>query len=351
MVWPGTGDHCGRVIVGHQDRAALEELYTLIRVYLHAAETDVGSLQSVLELLCRIARNQEDVLPLALLPVWSYAAVGGRDRRRVVAVAAAWRCLHLAGKLLNDVANSRCCVLLPAKPPADLINAGVSLIFLAQSILSQATAGGIPPTVTLTLHEEFSLTGLRAVSGQHLKMCPDTNDPWTHYQTVVSLRSGGPFALAMRAGALLRQGELDTGEGMTTVSPAEIQSLADYGHHLGLMLQLADDFNGVWRPQGQSDLLSGKPNWPLLYAERLADARQRDNLSAMLRGITDDPTIEAAAKALLVELNVPLAMAVTSEEHRCRAEAALGVFNESPARQALIALLRRASLVPQETIP
>jgi len=166
--------------------------------------------------------------------------------------------LHLAGKLLNDVADSRCCVLLPGKSSADLLNAGVSLIFLVQSVLSQATAGGISPAVALMLHREFSRIGLRVASGQHLQLCRDGNRSWAYYQTVVGLRSGDPFALATRAGALLRQGELGIGGGSAVVSPAQIQSLADYGYHLGLMLQLADDLNGVWRSEGQSDLASGK---------------------------------------------------------------------------------------------
>lgn len=348
MVRTAAGGHCVRVIDCHQERTALEGLYTLIRACLYAAEPDDSSLKSTLELLCRVARDQDNALPLALLPVWSYAAVGGRDQQRVAAVAAAWRCLLLAGKLLNDVANSRCCVLLAGKSSADLLNAGVSLIFLAQSVLSQATASDVPPTVALTLHDEFSRVGLRAAFGQHPKLCGDRNESWAYYQTVVGLRSGDPFALATRAGALLRQGELDIGGGSAAVLPAQTQFLTDYGYHLGLMLQLADDLNGVWRSKGPGDLASGKLSWPLLYAERLADERQRTRLSALLQNVDDDPVAEMEAKALMVELDVPLAMAVASEDHRCLAEAALDPLGESAARRALIALVRRVSLVPQK---
>ena len=342
-----TGAHCSLVTASCQTRAALDALYNLLLGWLRAVELK-GELGITLERLCRTARAQDDALPLALLPVWSYAAVGGRDPQQAVGIAAAWRSLHLAGKLLNDAGNGRPSTLLPNERPPGVLNAGVSLIFLAQAILAEATASDVPPPVALTLQAEFARAGLQAATAQHTRLRGDAGRSWADYQALVARRSGSPFALAMRAGALLQQcGRPDEG-GRARGAPAHIQALADYGHHLGLMLQLADDFNGVWRPRGRGDLATGRPTWPLLYAEALADADQRARLWTLMRRAPDDPAAEAAARALLVQLDVPLAMILAAEEQRHLAEAALKPLDDSEARRTLVALARRVTLAPEE---
>jgi geranylgeranyl pyrophosphate synthase len=342
------------VIAPQQTRSALDALYDLILTHLFAIESK-GELRATLEQLCRTARIQDDALPLALLPVWSYAAVGGRDWQQVTRIAAAWRALHLAGKLLNDAAGGRLSALLPGEPVTSLLNAGVSLVFLAQVILvaespqpGEASPGRIPPDVALMLQVEFAHAGLQAAAGQHTRLKRGAEWSWADYQAVVARRSGGPFALATRAGALLMQGEPVDEGGRPGVSPAHVRALTDYGHHLGSILQLADDFNGIWRPRGRSDLASGKRTWPLLYAETLADADQRARLAALVRRAPDDPAAEEAARLLLVRLDVPLAMVLAAEKQYRLAEAALEPLADSEARQALVGLARRVTLAPQE---
>ncbi|MCL7453316.1 MAG: polyprenyl synthetase family protein [Anaerolineae bacterium] len=347
------------MIAPQQTRSALDALYDLILTRLFTIESK-GELPATLEQLCCAARTQDDALPLALLPVWSYAAVGGHDWQQAVGVAAAWRALHLAGKLLNDAADGRPSALLPDEPVTSLLNAGVSLVFLAQAILvvespepGETSPGCIPPDVALVLQAEFAHAGLRAAAGQHTRLKSGAKWSLADYQAAVARRSGGPFALATRAGALLMQGELAGAGERRGVWPAQVQALTDYGHHLGSMLQLADDFNGIWRPRGRSDLASGKRTWPLLYAEALAARRadQRARLVALVRRAPDDPAAEEAARSLLVRLDVPLAMILAAEEKRRLAEAALERLADSEARQALVGLVRRIALAPQEMQP
>lgn len=343
-----TRAHSSLVTALCQTHAALDALYNLLLARLRAVEPR-SELGVTLERLCRTARAQDDALPLALLPVWSCAAAGGHEPQRALGIAAAWRSLHLAGKLLNDAGNDCPSALLPNERPPGMLNVGVGLIFLAQATLAEATARDIPPSVALTLQAEFARAGLQAAAAQHTRLRGDADRSWANYQAIVARRSGGPFSLAMRAGALLQQGERTDEGGMTRGALATVQALADYGHHLGLMLQLADDFNGVWRPRGRSDLATGRPTWPLLYAEALADAHQRARLSALVRRAPGDPAAEAAARALLVQLDVPLAMVLATEEQRSLAEAALEPLGDSEARRTLVALVRRATLAPEET--
>lgn len=330
-----------------QAGASLDELFDLIVTHLRAAGLE-GQLGPMLERLCRAARAQDEALPLALLAVWSYGAAGGRQEERALPVAAAWRCLHAAGKLLNDAAGHRSSSLLPGESVQSLLNTGVSLIFLSQAILSQATASGIPHALALELQAAFARAGLRAAAGQQERLRRGEDLSWNDYHAVTVMRSGCPLALATRAGALLRWGERPDRDGVKGMMPDYVEGLAEYGHHLGMMLQLADDWNGTWRPTGKSDLALGKRAWPLLYGEMLGNAEQRARLLALAPRAAEDPGVESAVRALLVELDVPLAMVLAAEEHRRQAEAALEPLADSTARRALAALVRRANLAPQD---
>jgi hypothetical protein len=341
------GGRCVPVIAYPQAGASLDRLYDLVFTHLRAAELE-GQLEPVLERLCRVARAQDDALPLALLSTWSYGAASGRQGERALPVAAAWRCLHVAGKLLNDAAGHRSSSLLPGEPVQSLLNTGVSLIFLSQAILSQAAACGIPDKLALELQAAFARAGLRAAAGQHERLGQSRPLSWKEYQAVTAMRSGCPLALATRAGALLCWGESRDRDDVKGTVPVYVEALTAYGHHLGMMLQLADDWNGTWNPGGKSDLALGKRTWPLLYGEELSSAEQRGRLLALAPRAAEDPAAESAVRALLVEVDVPLAMALAAEEHRCQAEAALEALADSTARRALVTLVRRASLAPQD---
>jgi geranylgeranyl pyrophosphate synthase len=330
-----------------QAGTSLDELFDLIRAHLRAAELE-GRLESILERLCRVARAQDEAFPLAFLAVWSYSAAGGCRGERALPVAAAWRCLHTAGKLLNDAVVYRSSSLLPDEAAHSVLNAGVSLIFLSQAILSQATTDGISDVAAQALQAAFAHAGLYAAAGQQERLGREETLSWQDYQAVSAMRSGSALALATRAGALLCWGECLDQDGTKEAMPAYIKALAEYGHHLGMMLQLADDLHGIWRPDGRSDLALGRRTWPLLYGERLATPEQRAHLLALAPHASEDPAVESALRDLLVELDVPLAMVLASDEHRRSAEAALEPLADSMARRALVMLVQRANLAPQD---
>ncbi len=329
---------------------ALDALYDHILTGLESAQIE-PDLRAALGRLSCAARSRDDALPVGLLPVWSYLAAGGCVWTRAVGVAAAWRCLHLAGTLLNSAATSRPSALLPDEPLARIQNAGVGLIFLSQALLAELVSNGVAPRVAVAMQGEFARTGLQAAAGQHVRLQRRTEESWADYQAMVSARSGGTFGLAARAGALVRWSECAGPGEVAGAAPGYIEALSEFGYRMGLMLQLADDFNGVWRSDGRSDLAAGKRSWPLVYAELMADAERLSQLRALVKCAGDDPAAEEKARTLLAQIDVPLAMVLAAEEHRRRAEAALGRLEDSPARRALVALVRRVSLAPREEAP
>lgn len=297
-----------------------------------------GELATALRRLFRTARAQDEALPLACLPVWGYQAAGGQTSQQVTKVAAAWRTLHLAGKVLHDAGTQSSSYLLPDESAGGLLNAGVHLIFLSQAILA-VSARDLPAAVTVTLQAAFAHAGLQACAGQHRRLREGVTLTFAEYEAVVVQRSGSPFALAARAGAIAAQAD-----------PACTQALAGYGYHLGMMMQLADDFNGVWRPTGAGDLASGKRGWPLYYAEVAAAPRERACLSTLATRAAADPEAEATLRVRLAELDVPLAMVAAAETHRQQAEEALAALDDAPARRALAQLAQRVSLAPSPAL-
>lgn len=295
---------------------------------------------TALRQLCSKAQQQDALFPLSCLPLWSYLAAGGYNPMQAVPLAAAWRCLHLAGKLLNDAAKQSPNPYLPSASSAELVNVGTSLTFLGQAILTETADREIPSALVLQFQSDFAYTVLDAAAGQHVQL--GKKDEWSmaEYEAVVVRRSGKPFALALQIGARLWlnvQGSENALSG---------QALADYGYHLGMIIQLSDDFNGVWQPAGRSDLAAKRWTWPLLYAQTLADEACWARLRRLLENAPEDTEAEAEARALMVQLEVPLAMMMASEKHRQAAEQSLASLGASAGRNRLVEMVRRASLAP-----
>ena len=317
----------------------LDKIYQRILTQLQQTITTQNTLYPILTQLCIKAQLQDKAVPLACLPIWGYLAVGGEEPTQAVPVAAAWRCLHLAGKLLNDVAKHASDPYLPLVSPAERLNAGVALTFLAQLILTDGSKCEIPDTLVLKFHADFAHTGLQAAAGQQFQL--EKNDEWSleKYETVVAQRSGMPFALALRTGA-----QLATKHANDT---PHVQALADCGYQLGMMIQLADDFNGVWSPVGCSDLVVKSYSWPLLYAQTLADEACVQELQMLLKNAPEDPRAESQVREIMTTLGVPVVLVMESEKHRQLAEAALFSLPDSSARHLLLEMVQRLCLLPQ----
>ena len=324
-----------------QTETVLDTIYQRILAELQQTIASQNSLYTALTQLCVKAQQQDQTIALSCLPIWSYLAAGGEQPFSAVPLAAAWRCWHLAGKLLNNVAKQSPNPYLPAATPAELLNASTALLLLGQTVLANAAGCEMTAAQALQFQRDFAQTGLHTAVGQHLQLGQNENISLAAYETIVAQRSGGPFALALRIGAQLGLGEVGVSE------QNRVQSLADYGYHLGMMIQLADDFNGVWRPVGRSDLAAGRRTWPLCYAEIFAGTVDYSQLQQLIKVASADPQAEAQARDLMVQLGVPFALAMASEKHRYLAENALASLPESQARYLLTKVVQRVCLVPK----
>jgi geranylgeranyl diphosphate synthase, type I len=265
---------------------------------------------------------------ISTLPVLTCQACGG-TREQAEPVGEAWQAVRLAVKLFDDVEDG------DADDPALATNAAISLLVAAQLLLAELPERGLPPESASYLERSLKAALLAAAAGQHRDLLAArsragemTPDVWLQ---VAAAKSGQPLSWAAAAGAVV-----------AGASSAAQRSWSAYGQHLGVLLQIADDFGGVWGSTRQSDLARGMPGLPICYARFVMDGSQQTQLDRLLaRAATGDRAAEAEAGNLITAAGAQSYTLVAAD---VQYQAAKGALRQAGAEatvagQALVALL------------
>jgi geranylgeranyl pyrophosphate synthase len=262
---------------------------------------------------------------LATLPAVVCIACGG-DLCQAVPVCAAWRLFRLAAKLFDDVEDGDV-----RHGKAEQVNVAVGLVFIGQLALSTLAERDVPTDRVSLLVHRLSIAGLLACGGQHTDLTADILDPDGWLQSARA-KSGIPLGWGAWAGALV------AGVGRGTAD-----SYREYGCNLGVLLQVADDYNGVWHPDAASDLATGRPTLSVSYALSVASAQQRHQLQKLLGAAQEgEAEAEGRARDMLVALGAQAYLLVVGRLYRNRAAEALRRTSEDgPAKRQLLRALDR----------
>ncbi len=257
---------------------------------------------------------------LSVLPLLTCEAVGGGSHQ-AIPVVAAWQLLRLSAKLLDDVVDGE-----SEYPPPEAIDLAAGLLFLAPLVLEELKSLGVSAGRIECLIRSLHQTGLWACVGQHSEFTSHNIDP-DGWIIAARAKSGNPCAWAAWAGAM--------------VAGVDKQALADshkFGLHLGILLQVADDFNGIWRPSKFSDLRGGQLNLAVCYARLVAKGEQKGCLETLLKNaIGGDDTAESEIRQFLTGIGSQAYLLVVGDEQRQQALSALQ-RNDRPY-PALVSLL------------
>ncbi|WP_346290431.1 polyprenyl synthetase family protein [Sphaerothrix gracilis] len=257
---------------------------------------------------------------LSILPLASCAAVGG-DPQTAIPVAAAWEVLNLAMRILDDLQDQdRQSGLWAEVGAARAFNLSAGLYALCNQLLAQAPwSDACHRKITQT----FAQTGLRLLSGQERDLqgsAPTFEDYWQ----IMQAKNAAAFAMVCEAGALCG-----------TEQPDYFKACRQFGYHLGMVLQLFDDLQGMWEPIGIGDLAMGKMTFPLLYGLCLEHPAQ-----AELQRIWASSNLQAQRDriiSLLDQLQTREFMVWTALQEQQQAVEALAACPGEEGKMALVA--------------
>jgi geranylgeranyl diphosphate synthase type I len=268
---------------------------------------------------------------LISMPALCCAAVGG-DQQDAEIVAAAWALLYTALHLLDSVEDADACDEPWAQAGTGAaINLSTGLIASAGSMLCELEQHGMRPDTAQDIRRNFFQTLLHMTGGQHTDLTlpePTLAQCWQ----IAASKSGAWFALGCYAGARV-----------VTDDTLRLERFRQFGQHLGILVQIGDDLDGLWpEPSARSDLVNW-PRWtlPVAYAMTVIDAAERALLRDCLCAASTDSAAEAEARSITIKAGAVLYLAVEAHQHYEAAHRALlDATFPSTMRDALLTLLR-----------
>ncbi len=212
---------------------------------------------------------QEPVVYFEFLPAFISQALSPQCIDRTIPITAAWQFIRLAAKLYDDVEDGTIRDGLP-----ETINLATGCLFAAQSALARLEEMAIRRRTVSLMISRFARACLDtcagqqadlSASGENLSLDPDG---WLKN---ASLKSGALFAWAAWAGAAVSCDD-------ESIAP----QFEEFGRHLGILVQIADDYNDLWGEMVSTDLAHEKSGLPLCYARLVARAVERETLERCL---------------------------------------------------------------------
>ncbi len=273
--------------------------------------TGTVSASGILENLEAWLGREAGIPTIGNLPALAYLAAGG-DGRAVMPVVAAWQAVHLALKLFDDVEDGDA-----GDHPSEAINTGTGLLMAAQVALEQLAAYGVSLGAARSVRLAFGRAVLRACVGQQSDLVagrdPGASTDPDGWLEIAGSKSGELLGWAAWAGALVGTSDERTAS-----------CYHEYGYHLGVLLQVADDFNDVWRADGSSDLARGRLTLPVCYALHVATDEGRAFLTDLLeRAAVGDGPADAEARQMLIDLGAQTYLLAVARVQYQQAAAAL----------------------------
>ncbi len=206
------------------------------------------------------------LIPEAILPLASCKAVGGQAKDAVY-VAAALTAAATSLRILDDLEDQdRPERLWKQVGPARTWNYASAIESLSFIILSQSP---LAPETFHQINGTFADTFLHITYGQDRDLSGNPQTTEDYWLTMEQKIAWG-YAAGCAAGAIVGTDRKDL-----------IEACGDFGFHLGLTIQLVNDMESIWHPDGVTDLMQGKITLPLIYGLTENHAN-RDELAALV---------------------------------------------------------------------
>jgi len=193
---------------------------------------------------------EEELISETLLPLASCQAVNGNPQK-ATPVAAALLTLGICLRILDELEDQdRSGQLWEQVGSARAWNYASAIHILSFEILSRAPLNS---KIFHKINQCYIDTFLCVAAGQDRDLIGLTKTVEDYWKTV-EMKSAGFVATACATGAMVG-----------TDNPELVQACGVFGHHLGTALQILNDMESIWQPNGITDLQQNKVTLPLLY--------------------------------------------------------------------------------------
>ncbi len=209
---------------------------------------------------------EQPMVPEAILPLAACQAVNGQAEDAVY-VAAALVNTVASMRLLDDLEDqNRPGQLWEQVGPPRAWNYAAAAQFLSFEILNRAP---LNPAIIHRISQVLGQAVLRIGAGQDRELSGLTGSI-EEYWVTMEMRSGHAYAAACVSGAMVGTEDLTL-----------IEACSTFGYHLGLAMQIFNDMESIWQPDGKSDLEQTKITLPVLYGLHI-DHAERDELKSLV---------------------------------------------------------------------
>jgi geranylgeranyl pyrophosphate synthase len=181
--------------------------------------------------------------------------------------------------------------------------------------------------------QDFYCSLLKMCSGQHRDLMqpnPTLKQCWE----VASAKSGTFFSLACRAGARL-----------ATQDHARLEGFSQYGHHLGVMVQILDDLEEIQSLQ-KAETLESAPDYgrslAVVFALEVYPPKTGGRLKKCLQSAHRNASSSREAYFLIEQCGAGLYLTTELERYHTQALTCLEqAASSSTAREALAAMIHK----------
>ncbi len=270
---------------------------------------------------------------MALLPGLCCLAAGG-EASWADHVAAAWMLFYAAADIMDSLQDQDD----PANWWADLgpaaaLSASTGLFFSAASLLDQTRTLLATRKTAPELIRDFYGCFMIMSSGQYLDL-RHSEPTIDQYWEIASAKSGAFFSLACRSGARLALGD-----------DPSIENFGQFGHHLGLLLQILDDLGDLQfltQTAAYFQIEKLTRSLPVIYTMQMVPPPTKEQLRTCLLNASNDT--QAANEAFHIIEGSGAVIYLLSEIERNKSLAAHNLSRsgaQSPAREVLQSYLER----------
>lgn len=252
------------------------------------------------------------------ISIASCKAVGGNPNKVIKIVAGLISFLQTA-RILDDLQDKD-------KPNALWLKIGqgraLNFAFAFYTLSFRMLGELIPQGIVYKKIYDTYLDGISvALAGQERDLL-NKNRTWQDYWHSAEMKTSFIVSTAAAMGAIAG-----------TSNEKHINACKIYGYHMGLTLQILNDMEGVWEPEGISDIEQGKVTLPVLYGMNCQHMEQKELQMIVWQGRLAEKA--QRVKAILDNIDTKSYLIWAALEQRKKALEAIQICPDEEGKNAL----------------